>query len=245
MKKQRLDALVVERGLAPSLEKARALVMAGEVVVDDQRVDKPGAPVRPDAEVRLKREALRYVSRGGLKLAAALEGLRLDVRGLVAADLGASTGGFTDCLLQAGAARVHAIDVGYGQLHERLRQDARVIAHERVNARTLTEADLPELAQVLVADVSFTSLRAVLPGVWGRLAPGALLVLLVKPQFELDAARVGPGGVVTVDVDRRAAVELVADFLRERGCVLLGDVESPVPGPAGNREILLAARTAR
>ena len=188
-RKERLDVLVVERGLAESRTKAQALILAGQVVVADQRVDKPGAQVPVDAELRLKGEVLPYVSRGGLKLKAAMDRFGLDVRGRVGADIGASTGGFTDCLLQEGAIRVHAIDVGYGQLHEKLRTDPRVRSRERVNARYLTAEDLPEKVGVVVIDVSFISLTQVLPSVLPFLEPGGLLVALVKPQFEVGRER--------------------------------------------------------
>lgn len=242
MKKERLDVLVHERGLADSRTRAQALILAGQVVVDDQRVDKPGTRVPVDAEVRLKGEVLPYVSRGGLKLKGAIDALSLEVRGAVCADIGASTGGFTDCLLQEGAVRVHAIDVGYGQLHERLRQDPRVISRERVNARHLTDEDLPEPVQVIVIDVSFISLELVLPAVLPRLEPGGLLVALVKPQFEVGPAHIDKGGVVRDAVVRRAAIDRVRAFVAGRGLLEVGLIDSPVHGPAGNVEALLAAR---
>jgi len=184
-KKERVDVLLVQRGLAESRTKAQALVLAGQVVAADKRVDKPGALVPAEVELRLKGEALAYVSRGGLKLKGAIDRFRVDVRGKICADIGASTGGFTDCLLQEGAARVHAIDVGYGQLHEKLRGDPRVHSRERVNARYLTVEDLPEPVDVVVIDVSFISLSLVLPAVLPRLKPGGTLIALVKPQFEV------------------------------------------------------------
>src|SRR4051812_30057481 len=168
--KQRIDILVVERGLAESRAKAQAMILAGQVVANDQRVDKPGTLVKDDAEIRLKGEVLPYVSRGGLKLKGAIDAFHLDVRGQVCADIGASTGGFTDCLLQEGATKVYAIDVGHAQLHEKLRQDPRVVSQERVNARYLTAAELPEPVGVLVIDVSFISLRQVLPAALERLS---------------------------------------------------------------------------
>jgi 23S rRNA (cytidine1920-2'-O)/16S rRNA (cytidine1409-2'-O)-methyltransferase len=240
-RKERLDVLVVERGLAESRTKAQALILAGQVVVDDQRVDKPGALVPVEAELRLKGEVLPYVSRGGLKLKAALERFGLDVRGKVAADIGASTGGFTDCLLQEGATRVHAIDVGYGQLHEKLRTDARVRSRERVNARYLTDEDLPEPVDVVVIDVSFISLTQVLPAVLPFLKRGGLLVALVKPQFEVGPNKVGKGGVVKDPAARQEAIDSVSAFVREQGLVVRGVMDSTVPGPAGNIEALLVA----
>lgn len=244
VQKQRLDALVMERGLADSHSKAQALILAGQVVVNDQRVDKPGTRVDVTAELRLKGEVLPYVSRGGLKLKGALDAFSLDVRGLVCADIGASTGGFTDCLLQHGAARVHAIDVGYGQLHEKLRADARVISRERVNARALTDEELPEAVGVVVIDVSFISLKLVLPPVLTRLTPNGLLVALVKPQFEVEPQWVGKGGVVRDAVHRQRAIDDIRGFVTAQGLTELGVIDSPVAGPAGNVEALLVARKA-
>lgn len=240
--KERLDLLLVERGLAPTRAKAQALILAGQVVVGETRVDKPGAQVPKDAPLRLKGEVLPFVSRGGLKLDAALEQFKLDVQGQVCADIGASTGGFTDCLLQRGASKVYAIDVGYGQLHEKLRNDPRVISRERVNARHLGEEELPEPIEVVVIDVSFISLKLVLPAVLARLSPGGLLVALVKPQFEVGPEKVGKGGVVRDPIARRQAIDDVSAFVAERGLSLIGLIDSPVPGPAGNVEALLVAR---
>lgn len=240
-RKERVDVLVVERGLAESRTKAQALILAGLVVVDDQRVDKPGSLIPVEAELRLKGEVLPYVSRGGLKLKGAIDHFKLDVRGKVAADIGASTGGFTDCLLQHGAARVHAIDVGYGQLHEKLRKDDRVRSRERVNARYLTDEDLPEKVGVIVIDVSFISLTQVLPSVLRFLEPGGLLAALVKPQFEVGPDRVGKGGVVRDAAARQEAIDTVTAFVREQGLTVRGLMDSPVPGPAGNVEALLVA----
>lgn len=217
-------------------------MLAGLVVVGEARVDKPGTRVSRDAEIRLKGEVMPYVSRGGLKLAAALDHFALDPAGLVCADIGASTGGFTDCLLQRGAVRVHAIDVGYGQLHQKLRVDPRVVSRERVNARKLTDEDLPEIVGAMVIDVSFISLRLVLPAVLPRLA--GWLVALVKPQFEAGREGVEKGGVVRDAAVRAAAIEGVRAFVAEQGLSVMGVIDSPTPGPAGNVEALLAARTA-
>ncbi len=241
MKKRRLDVLVVERGLAESTARAQALILAGLVIVDDQRVDKPGTPVSGEAELRLKGEVMPYVSRGGLKLKAALDAFSLDVSGAIAADIGASTGGFTDCLLQSGAVRVHAIDVGYGLLHEKLRVDPRVIAHERVNARSLSDDDLPEPVDVIVIDVSFISLTSVLPSVLPKLRPGGTLICLVKPQFELPASKIDEGGVVTDAAARREAIDAIRAFVTSHGLREVGCLDSPVHGPAGNVEALLVA----
>ena len=240
-RKERIDVLLVERGLAESRAKAQALVLAGQVVVGDQRVDKPGQQVPVEADIRLKGEVLPYVSRGGLKLKGAIDQFGLVVRGKVAADIGASTGGFTDCLLQEGAERVHAIDVGYGQLHEKLRKDPRVRSRERVNARYLTAEDLPEKVGVVVIDVSFISLTQVLPAVLPYLEAGGLLVALVKPQFEVGREGIGKGGVVRDAAARQEAIDAVVAFAREQGLTVQGVMDSPVPGPAGNVEALLVA----
>jgi 23S rRNA (cytidine1920-2'-O)/16S rRNA (cytidine1409-2'-O)-methyltransferase len=243
-RRQRVDVLLVERGLAESRTKAQALVMAGAVVVGDARVDKPGALVDPEAPIRLKDDAApqRWVSRGALKLERALEVFPIDPRGKVCADLGASTGGFTDVLLQRGAAKVYAVDVGYGQLHAKLRADPRVVVRERENARALTEASLGEPVDLVTGDLSFISLRLVLPAVRALLRPGGEAVLLVKPQFEVGKGEVGKGGVVRDDAKRRAALDAIADAARALGFEVLGHAESPIEGPAGNREWLLALR---
>jgi 23S rRNA (cytidine1920-2'-O)/16S rRNA (cytidine1409-2'-O)-methyltransferase len=210
------------------------------VVAGDHRVEKPGQLLDEAVELRVK-EGLRYVSRGGLKLEKALDHFDLSPRSRVCVDLGASTGGFTDVLLQRGAIRVHAVDVGHGQLHQRLRSDARVIPHDRVNARSLT---LPERCSVAVADLSFISLKLVLPGLLSVLEPqGSWLCVLVKPQFEAGRGEVGKGGVVRDPAVQARVVDEVADCLRGLGASVLGSVESPVKGPAGNREFLLAGRT--
>jgi 23S rRNA (cytidine1920-2'-O)/16S rRNA (cytidine1409-2'-O)-methyltransferase len=244
LRKQRIDLLLVERGLAASRTQAQALVMAGAVVAGEQRVDKPGQLVDPGLPLRVKADAApkRFVSRGALKLEGPLEALGVDPRGLVCADLGASTGGFTDLLLQRGAARVYAVDVGYGQLHPRLRGDARVVVRERENARFLTAEALGERVQLVVGDLSFISLRLVLPAVKAILAPGGRAVLLVKPQFEVGKGEVGKGGVVRDDGLRRGALAGVAEAARRLGFEVAGHLESPVPGPAGNREWVLALR---
>jgi 23S rRNA (cytidine1920-2'-O)/16S rRNA (cytidine1409-2'-O)-methyltransferase len=241
-RKERLDVLLVEAGLAPTRARAQALVLAGQVVVDDQRVDKPGTRVSTGAVLRLKGEPMPYVSRGGLKLEAALRHFQLDVRGAVCADVGASTGGFTDCLLQAGAAKVYALDVGKAQLHARLRSDRRVVSREGVNARFLEAEHLPEPVTVLVLDVSFISLTQVLPAAVRFLAPGGLVVALVKPQFEAGREQVGKGGVVRDDAVRAEAVARVRRCAESLGLLPLGTLDSPVHGPAGNREVLLVAR---
>ena len=243
MKRQRIDVLLVERGLAESRTKAQALVMAGAVVVGEARVDKPGALIDPSLPIRLKEDATsRYVSRGALKLERALEAFPVDPAGKTCADLGASTGGFTDLLLQRGAARVYAVDVGYGQLHPRLRADPRVVVRERENARLLDAEKLGERVDLVTGDLSFISLRLVLPAMKAILRPGGHALLLVKPQFEVGRGEVGQGGVVRDDAKRLAALEAVAGAARELGFEVLGHAESPIEGPAGNREWLLALR---
>jgi 23S rRNA (cytidine1920-2'-O)/16S rRNA (cytidine1409-2'-O)-methyltransferase len=240
-KRQRIDVLLVERGLAASRTQAQALVMAGAVVAGEVRVDKPGQLVDPDVALRVKEDAAprKYVSRGALKLEKALQVFPVDPRGRVCADLGASTGGFTDLLLQRGAAKVYAIDVGYGQLHPRLRADPRVVVRERENARFLTASALGEQVHLVTGDLSFISLRLVLPTVRSLLHPGGDALLLVKPQFEVGKGEVGRGGVVRDDAKRRAALEQVQAAARTLGFEVRGEAESPIEGPAGNREWLL------
>lgn len=241
MRRERLDLLLVERGLAETRTKAQALILAGQVVVDDQRIDKPGTRVSVEAEVRLKGEVLPYVSRGGLKLKAALDAFQLPVRGAICADIGASTGGFTDCLLQEGAVRVHAIDVGIAQLHQKLRADPRVISKEKVNARGLTQEDLPEPVDAIVIDVSFISLKLVLPSVLTFLKPGGWLIALVKPQFEVGREHVEKGGVVKDAAARAESIAGVRDFVTKQAMQVVGLIDCPVPGPAGNVEALLGS----
>ena len=238
MAKVRADVLLHQRGLVESRAKAQALILAGSVVAGDHRVEKSGQLLDDAVELRVK-EQLKFVSRGGLKLERALDAFQLSPAGRVCVDLGASTGGFTDLLLQRGAARVHAVDVGYGQLHPRLRADPRVVVHERVNARALK---LPELCAAAVADLSFISLRLVLPALAAALQPaGAWACVLVKPQFEAGRAEVGKGGVVRDPLVHARVVREITEQLGMLGFVLLGSVESPVLGPAGNREFLVAA----
>ncbi len=243
-KRERADKRVVDAGLAESRTRAQALILAGQVVIGDHAVDKPGALVDADAPVRLKGEPMPFVSRGGLKLQKALDHFSIDVRGLAALDVGASTGGFTDCLLQRGAARVCAVDVGYGQLAWKLQQDARVTSLERVNARSLDSAQIPFRPEIVVCDVSFISLTLVLPSLVAVAGPGARpIVALVKPQFEVGKGEVGKGGVVREVEKRLAAVEKCAAAARALGCEVVGVVESPITGPAGNVEYLLFVRT--
>ena len=242
MPRVRADVLVHERGLAESRTQAQALILAGEVVAGDHRVDKPGQLLDAAVELRVK-ASLKYVSRGGLKLEHALDHFSLSPQGLVCCDLGASTGGFTDVLLQRGAAKVFAVDVGYGQLHPRLRADPRVVVHERVNARALAQAQLGEPCGAAVADLSFISLRLVLPALVGLLrARDAFCAVLVKPQFEAGRAEVGKGGVVRDPAVHARVVAEVSAALAQLGLAVIGSTESPIQGPAGNREFIVAAR---
>jgi 23S rRNA (cytidine1920-2'-O)/16S rRNA (cytidine1409-2'-O)-methyltransferase len=238
-KRVRLDQLLVQRELAPSRESAQALILAGAVRVDGGRADRAAAPVPEDAELAVD-AGPKYVSRGGDKLAGALDALGLDVAGKVAIDVGSSTGGFTDVLLQRGAARVHAIDVGKGQLEWRLRQDPRVVVHEGVNAREGVPVDEP--VDIVVADVSFISLRLALPPALVKLRETGDVVALVKPQFEAGRDAVGKGGVVRDPPARAAAVVAVAKDLEARGFGVLAVTPSPIAGREGNREIFVHAR---
>ena len=238
-----MDVLLVARALAPSRDRARALVMAGAVFVAGHRVDKPGTAIPCDAEVEVRGNDHPWVSRGGLKLAHALEAFALDVSGTLALDVGASTGGFTDVLLHHGAARVYAVDVGHGQLAWALRNDARVVVLERTNARNLGPQQIPEQVDVIVCDASFIGLRTVLPAALALAAPGARLVALIKPQFEAGSERVGKGGVVRDPAVHVEVCDTIRDWLaRDCGWTVLGVTESPVTGPAGNKEFLIAAR---
>lgn len=233
--KQRLDVLLVERGLAASRNRAQKLIRAGEVLVNDRVFDKPGMAVAADAAIRV-RERLPYVGRGGLKLEAALDAFDVDVAGQVAADVGASTGGFVDCMLQRGAARVYAIDVGYGQLAWTLRQDERVVVMERTNARYLTE--LPEAVDLVTIDVAFISLQLILPPAVGWLRPGGNVIALIKPQFEAGPDDVGRGGIVRdPEVHRRVLAEILA-YGEQLHLRLGGLIRSPITGAEGNVEFL-------
>lgn len=241
--KQRLDLILVDRGLAPSRERARALVMAGTVFVEGARVDKPGTAISGDAELVVKGGDHPWVSRGGLKLAHALETFGIDAGGRTALDIGASTGGFTDVLLHGGAARVYAVDVGHGQLDWGLRNDPRVVTLERTNARNLMIDHVPEPIEVIVCDASFIGLRTVLPAGLKLAASGALLVALIKPQFEVGKDRVGKGGVVRDSTLHDEVCQTIRDWLEALPhWTVIGLTESPVVGPAGNIEFLIAAR---
>jgi 23S rRNA (cytidine1920-2'-O)/16S rRNA (cytidine1409-2'-O)-methyltransferase len=236
-KKERLDNLLVIRGLAQSRAQAQSLILAGQVFAREGRLDKAGKLVPADIELTIK-ESLPYVSRGGLKLAAALDHFRLDATGIVCLDIGASTGGFTDCLLQRGAARVVALDVGYGQLAWKLREDPRVEVRENVNARYLSPDDFDQRFDIAVVDVSFISLTKILPVIPPLVRPGATIIALIKPQFEVGRDEVGKGGIVRDEASQKRVVSEITDFARTLGMALQGVIQSPILGAEGNREFL-------
>jgi 23S rRNA (cytidine1920-2'-O)/16S rRNA (cytidine1409-2'-O)-methyltransferase len=246
--KVRLDKLLLERGVTTSRERAQALILAGKVLVDGQKVEKAGAGVATSAEIRLLGEDLKYVSRGGLKLEEALKHWQIDVSGKVGLDVGTSTGGFTDCLLQHGAARVIAVDTGHGQIDFRLRQDSRVRLLEKTNARYLTPEQIGETVDLVVMDVSFISATLVLPAVITSAFPqhaerrGRQIVVLVKPQFEAGRGQVGKGGIVRDPAVQQAAVEKIRQALLSLGCTQTDAIDSPILGGEGNREFLLYAQ---
>ena len=242
----RLDKLLVERGLATSRERAQALILAGKVLVNEQKIEKAGTAVEAEAPLRLLGEELKYVSRGGLKLEGALEYWQIEVNQKICLDVGASTGGFTDCLLQHGAARVIAVDTGQGQMDFRIRQDARVRLLEKTNARYLTREEVGEAVDLITMDVAFISATLVLPAVISAAFPedalarsGRGIVVLVKPQFEVGREQVGKGGIVRDEVAQAAAVEKVRRVASDLGCEHTDVIESPIPGAEGNREFLL------
>lgn len=241
--KLRLDRLLVDRSLVASRERAQALILAGKVLVNDQKIEKAGAQVDTDSIIRLLEQDLKYVSRGGLKLEHAFAHWKIDVTGKVCIDVGASTGGFSDCLLQRGAARVIAIDTGYGQMDFKLRQDPRVRLLEKTNARYLTHDSLREFAELIAVDVSFISATLVLPAVLGAAFPqdrsGRQIVVLVKPQFEVGRELVGKGGIVRDEDAQKAAVEKVRSALIELRVRQTDVIDSPILGAEGNREFLL------
>ncbi len=237
--KQRLDKLMMERGMTPSRERAQALIMAGQVVVGEHTVDKAGQQVPVDSDIRIKGEILPYVSRGGLKLRRALDEFRIDVSGLVAIDVGASTGGFTDCLLQAGAEKVFAVDVGYGQLAWSLRQDHRVVSMEKTNIRNLLPEHLDQIPDLAVIDASFISLSKVLLPTINLIKPGGRIIALIKPQFEVGKGEVGKGGIVRDPVAHEKAIEGVRRAALELGLAVEGLCNSPIKGADGNREFLI------
>ncbi|HUK55958.1 MAG TPA: TlyA family RNA methyltransferase [Nitrospiria bacterium] len=241
--KKRLDRALVDRGLADSREKAQALILAGAVEVDGAKATKAGLPVKDGAVVRIHEDpagtALRYVGRGGLKLEAAIDRFGITIRDQVAVDIGASTGGFTDCLLQRGAARVYAVDVGYGQLAWSLRRDGRVHVIDRTNIRFLEPGRIPEPVDLATIDVSFISLTKVLPKAAELVRPNGMIVALVKPQFEVGKGEVGKGGVVRDPAKRESALNGIVRFARSTGLIVKGVMPSPITGQKGNVEYLI------
>jgi 23S rRNA (cytidine1920-2'-O)/16S rRNA (cytidine1409-2'-O)-methyltransferase len=241
MNKERLDKLLVERGLVETRARAQSLILAGRVLVNDQRVDKAGHLIAAEARLRIK-EGLPYVSRGGIKLAAALDHFMVDPSGKDCLDIGASTGGFTDCLLQRGAASVVALDVGYGQLDWKLRQHPRVEVREQINARYLSPDDFAKPFDLIVSDVSFISLTKIVPAIAPLMVDGGILILLIKPQFEAGRSEVGKGGIVRNPVVHKRVVEEVTRFVSNEGLSSRGTIESPILGSDGNREFLACFR---
>jgi 23S rRNA (cytidine1920-2'-O)/16S rRNA (cytidine1409-2'-O)-methyltransferase len=239
MTKERLDKVMVERGLAESRTRAQAMILAGQVLVADQRIDKPGQSIDTNAEIRIKGETLRYVSRGGLKLEAALKQFQIDPSNKLCLDVGASTGGFTDCLLQHGAARVWAIDVGHNQIVWRLRQDERVEVVERLNARNISEEDFPAKFDLVTIDVSFISLTKILPGVARITKDKADVIALVKPQFEVGKGEVGKGGIVSDTAKHKRVLVEVSRSAAQLGLAAVAVIDSPILGAEGNREFLM------
>ena len=240
--KKRLDVLLVERGLVETRAKAQALILAGAVFSGEQKLDKAGTAYAEDMPLEVRSRDHPWVSRGGIKLAHAVDHFAIEVASFVALDVGASTGGFTDVLLHKGAARVYAVDVGHGQLAWKLRQDPRVTVLERINARYLTTEQVPEPPDIVVCDASFIGLETVLPAALGLAKPQALLVALIKPQFEVGPERVGKGGVVRDPALHHEVCERIAAWLTGRGWEVVGIVESPIRGPEGNIEFLAYAR---
>ncbi len=237
-KKERLDVLVVERGLCETREKAQKYIMAGMVLVNDQKVDKAGTKISVDSQLRLVGEPLPYASRGGFKLEEAFKKFPISMQDAVVVDLGASTGGFVDCALQNGAKRVYAVDVGYGQLAWKLRTDERVINMEKTNARYLTPDDFPELMDWMTTDVAFISLTKILPAAYGILKDNGSGVALIKPQFEAGRDKIGKNGVVRDPAVHEEVIEKILSFNEELGFKTLGIVHSPIQGPQGNIEYL-------
>ncbi len=243
--KIRLDMMLLQRGIAESRGKVQALIAAGQVLVNGQKIDKAGAPVPQDADIRLLGSPMPYVSRGGLKLEGALDHFHVSVEGLTALDIGASTGGFTDCLLQRGCRKVYAVDVGYGQMAWKVRQDSRVAVIERTNIREIDPALIPEQADIAVIDVSFISLEKVLPSVVPFLKPAATVIALIKPQFEVGKGQVGKGGIVRDEEARAAAVDKVKAAFEELNLAVQGVMTSPITGQDGNVEYLICGNVAR
>lgn len=240
--KVRLDRALVDRGLTTSREQARALILAGRVLVNDFKIDKAGSLVTESADIRIAGDLNPFVSRGGLKLQGALAAFGIDVTGLIVLDVGASTGGFTDCLLQTGAQKVYALDVGYGQLAWKLRSDDRVVPIERTNIRYFDGTGITETLDMATVDASFISLKIILPKVISMLCPGGIIIALIKPQFEVGRGQVGKHGVVSDPLLHQAVVEEIIQLCRQLQLEEIATCESPLLGPAGNREFFLCAR---
>ena len=238
-KKERVDKLLVDRGMVSSRERAKALIMEGKVIVDDIRVDKAGIKVPIDSLLRLKANEIPYVSRGGLKLAHAIDDFKPEVKDKVALDVGASTGGFTDCLLQSGASKVYAVDVGYGQLAWRLKQDSRVVCLERRNIRYLDPKEIDEDIDLAVVDTSFISLTKVLPRVIELIRVGGSIIALIKPQFEVEKGEVGKGGIVRAPAKHQQVIEKIKHFATLSNLRVLRLIDSPILGADGNKEFLI------
>lgn len=243
--KVRLDRILVDRGLTVSREQARALILAGRVLVNDLKIDKAGSPVPDAADIRITGDRNPFVSRGGLKLQGALAVFGIDVTGLIALDVGASTGGFTDCLLQAGAKKVYALDVGYGQLAWKLRSDDRVIPIERTNIRYFDGGDLSDPLDIATIDASFISLKIILPKIVSLLGPGGIIVALIKPQFEVGRGQIGKRGVVSDPALHQVVIEEITALCRQMNLEEIMTCESTLLGPAGNREFFVCGRIAK
>jgi 23S rRNA (cytidine1920-2'-O)/16S rRNA (cytidine1409-2'-O)-methyltransferase len=239
VRKERLDKLLLEKGLVQSREKARALIMEGKVLVDGMTIDKPGASVRAEAEISLREEDHSYESRGGKKLKAAIDAFGIDPAGMVVMDVGASTGGFTDCILQEGSRKVYAVDVGYGQLAWKLQKDPRVVNLERRNIRYLRKEEVGEEVDLILIDTSFISIEKFLSHLLGFLKRGGTILSLIKPQFEVGKAEVGKGGVVRDAALHRKVIERISGYCHGLGLRVLGVIESPLLGPKGNKEFFI------
>ncbi len=240
--KTRLDKFLIDTGFALNMEKARALIMAGKVIVNGQKIDKSGALIDAGSDIRILGEDIPYVSRGGVKLEKAIREFKIDAKGRVAIDIGASTGGFTDCLLQSGAEKVYAIDVGYGQLAWKLRSDPRIVNIEKTNIRYLDKSLVKEKADIITIDVSFISLTKVIPAVIDLLKPQGIIIALIKPQFELKRGDVGKGGIVKDEARHMEAVDKIKDFAITLGLAVQGVIESPILGQKGNREFFICLK---
>jgi 23S rRNA (cytidine1920-2'-O)/16S rRNA (cytidine1409-2'-O)-methyltransferase len=239
VRKDRVDKLLLERGMVPSRERARALIMAGKVIAEGKRVDKPGIQINVDAPLQLQEGDSAYVSRGGEKLEGALKAFVIDPKGMTVMDVGASTGGFTDCILQKGAKKVYAVDVGYGQLAWRLQKDLRVVNLERRNIRYLKREEVPEEIDLILVDASFISIEKFLFHLLGFLKRGGAILSLIKPQFEVGKGEVGKGGVVRDKAMHKKVIDRISDFSRGLELTVLGVAESPLLGPKGNREFFI------